>query len=83
MFSSLSRKVSEEEGNDVVDNTLALVAVNNVEVEECREKDLKVISRSVGEVLEALRLAREGIQRSMRQKQKHMIRLGPTQAQPC
>ncbi|KAK4749349.1 hypothetical protein SAY87_026798 [Trapa incisa] len=77
------REVSEEEGNDVVDNSLALVAVNHHVVEESRQRELKVINRSVGEVLETLRLAREGIQRSMRQKQKQMTKFSSAHAQAC
>lgn len=44
---------------------MALVAVNHVVVKESQTRELKTIGRSVSEVLEALRLAREGIQRSM------------------
>ncbi|PKI62170.1 hypothetical protein CRG98_017543 [Punica granatum] len=72
------RKVEEEE-DDGVDNSLALVPVDNVFPEESQAREMKVISRSVSEVLEALRLAREGIQRSM----KRAIKLGLTPAQAC
>ncbi|XP_031395702.1 uncharacterized protein LOC116206995 isoform X1 [Punica granatum] len=78
MSSSSSRKVEEEE-DDGVDNSLALVPVDNVFPEESQAREMKVISRSVSEVLEALRLAREGIQRSM----KRAIKLGLTPAQAC
>ncbi|KAK4765796.1 hypothetical protein SAY87_007438 [Trapa incisa] len=66
-------EVPEKEGDDGANNSLALVAVNYAVVEESQQRELKVISTSVGEALEALRLAREGIQRSMRHRQKQQM----------
>lgn len=64
-----------ESGNeDYVDNTLALVPVSLSA--STKTGELKILDQSVSEVLDALRHAREKIQRSM--ERRHMIRVGPT-----
>lgn len=69
----------KEEDEDYVDNSFALVPITVPE--ESQTKELKVISKSVGEVLETLRRAREGIRRNM--KQNDMMKLRTHGAQIC
>lgn len=67
------------DGDDQVDDSLALVPVTLPEAEpESKEPNAKmtITSASVSEVLDALRHARENIQRSM-EKRSCMIRVGP------
>ncbi|KAJ4831462.1 hypothetical protein Tsubulata_016753 [Turnera subulata] len=63
---------NESDNEDNVDNSLALVAVSV----PASEKKILVVNKSVAEVLEALRHAREQIQNSM--ETRHIIRVGPT-----
>ncbi|GMI96479.1 hypothetical protein HRI_003317200 [Hibiscus trionum] len=64
----------EDGDDDYVDNSLALVPLFLPETKLAPE--IKMVSKSVGEVLETLRHARERIQSSMERRQ--MIRVGPS-----
>ncbi|TXG59089.1 hypothetical protein EZV62_016918 [Acer yangbiense] len=76
MKSSMEENQSEDE--DYVDNTLALVPVSFPEKSQKNTSEMKIMSASsVGEVLDALRHAREKIQRSMESRRHMMIRVGP------
>ncbi|XVE61787.1 hypothetical protein DITRI_Ditri06bG0067200 [Diplodiscus trichospermus] len=60
--------------NDDVDNSLALVPLKLPET-KLAPGEIKIISKSIGEVLDTLRHARENIQSSKERRQ--MIRVGP------
>ncbi|XP_039055758.1 uncharacterized protein LOC120198511 [Hibiscus syriacus] len=62
------------EDDDSVDDSLALVPFFLPETKVTPE--IKIVNRSIGEVLETLRHARERIQSSMERRQ--MIRVGPS-----
>ncbi|KAJ6994518.1 lisH domain-containing protein [Populus alba x Populus x berolinensis] len=65
---------TESDNEDYVDNSLALVPMSLPA--STKKKELKIVNRSVIEVLDALRHAREQIQSSM--ESRHMIRVGPS-----
>ncbi|KAJ6864851.1 hypothetical protein NC651_035426 [Populus alba x Populus x berolinensis] len=65
---------NESDNEDYVNNSLALVPLSLPA--STKKSELKVVNRSVLEVLDALRHAREQIQSSM--ERRHMIRVGPT-----
>ena len=83
-FSSSSVKASVEEmeanaeiesdNENYTDNSLALVPMSLPA--STKKSELKIVNRSVLEVLDALRHAREQIQSSM--ESRHMIRVGPS-----
>ncbi|KAI3442987.1 Protein-serine/threonine phosphatase [Psidium guajava] len=76
---SVTENESSLDDADQVDNSLALVPVTLAEAEpESKEQNAKmmIMRASVSEVLDALRHARESIQRSM-EKRSCMIRVGP------
>ncbi|KAK1563829.1 hypothetical protein Q3G72_033478 [Acer saccharum] len=76
MKSSMEENQSEDE--DYVDNSLALVPVSFPEKSQKITSEMKIMTASsVGEVLDALRHAREKIQRSMESRRHMMIRVGP------
>lgn len=81
--SSMAKTENELGDLDCVDNTLALVPVSMPAVPHTSTTDLKPVSESVREVLDALRNIRENLQSSM--EKRHMIRVnGPTdQTQTC
>ncbi|MBA0800821.1 hypothetical protein Gohar_011233, partial [Gossypium harknessii] len=62
------------EDDDYVDNSLALVPLILPETKVAPQ--IKVVSRSIGEVLDTLRQAKGRIQSSMERRQ--MIRVGPS-----
>lgn len=62
------------EDDDYVDNSMALVPLKLPETKLAPE--IKIVSKSIGEVLDTLRHARERIQNSMERRQ--MIRVGPS-----
>ncbi|MBA0731087.1 hypothetical protein Golax_020404 [Gossypium laxum] len=62
------------EDDDYVDNSLALVPLILPETKVAPQ--IKVVSRSIGEVLDTLRQAKGRIQSSMERRQ--MIRIGPS-----
>ncbi|KAG6745051.1 hypothetical protein POTOM_051693 [Populus tomentosa] len=64
---------NESDNEDYVNNSLALVPLSLPA--STKKSELKVVNRSVLEVLDALRHAREQIQSSM--ERRHMIRAGP------
>ncbi|KAK8685361.1 hypothetical protein V6N13_041364 [Hibiscus sabdariffa] len=70
------RNENYEDGDDddYVDNSLALVPLFLPETKLAPE--IKMVSKSIGEILETLRHARERIQSSMERRQ--MIRVGPS-----
>lgn len=74
-------KTSMEAGNerdkeeDYVDNSMAIVPVTFPKKSQ-KTNELKIMSGSVKEALDALRLARERIQNSM-ERRRPMIRVGP------
>ncbi|CAK7342894.1 unnamed protein product [Dovyalis caffra] len=71
----METNAGNESGNeDYVDNPLALVPLSLPA--STKKSELKIVNRSVIEVLDALRHAREQIQSSM--ESRHMIRVGPT-----
>ncbi|KAL4295226.1 hypothetical protein GQ457_12G009170 [Hibiscus cannabinus] len=63
-----------DDDDDYVDNSLALVPLFLPETKLAPE--IKMVSKSIGEILETLRHARERIQSSMERRQ--MIRVGPS-----
>ncbi|KAJ6870959.1 hypothetical protein NC652_036584 [Populus alba x Populus x berolinensis] len=65
---------NESDNEDYVNNSLALVPLSLPA--STKKSELKVVNRSVLEVLDALRHARVQIQSSM--ERRHMIRAGPT-----
>lgn len=69
------RNVNDEEEEDHVDNSLALVPLKLPETKLGPEQ-IKIVSKSIGEVLDTLRHARERIQSSMERRQ--MISVGPS-----
>ncbi|KAJ9181650.1 hypothetical protein P3X46_009758 [Hevea brasiliensis] len=64
----------ESDTEDYVDNSLALVPVNVAA--PTKTSELKIVNKSISEVLDALRHAREKIQSSM--ERRNMIRVGPS-----
>ncbi|XP_061964888.1 lisH domain-containing protein C1711.05-like [Populus nigra] len=64
----------ESDNEDYVDDSLALVPMSLPA--STKKNELKMVKRSVIEVLDALRHAREQIQSSM--ESRHMIRVGPS-----
>ncbi|KAH8504689.1 hypothetical protein Peur_045833 [Populus x canadensis] len=64
----------ESDNEDYVDDSLALVPMSLPA--STKKNELKIVKRSVIEVLDALRHAREQIQSSM--ESRHMIRVGPS-----
>lgn len=65
---------SESDTEDHVDNSLALVPVNVAA--PTKSSELKIVNKSISEVLDALRHAREKIERSI--DRRNMIRVGPS-----
>ncbi|KAK8483712.1 hypothetical protein V6N13_149008 [Hibiscus sabdariffa] len=65
----------EEDDEEYVDNSLALVPLEFPETKPAPE--MHIVSKSVGEVLDSLRHARERIQSSMGRTRRQMIRVGP------
>ncbi|XP_011019279.1 PREDICTED: suppressor protein SRP40 isoform X2 [Populus euphratica] len=64
----------ESDNEDYVDDSLALVPMSFPA--STKKNELRIVKRSVIEVLDALRHAREQIQSSM--ESRHMIRVGPS-----
>ena len=64
----------ESDNEDYVDDSSALVPMSLPA--STKKNELKIVNRSVIEVLDALRHAREQIQSSM--ENRHMIRVGPS-----
>ncbi|XP_039066040.1 suppressor protein SRP40-like isoform X2 [Hibiscus syriacus] len=64
----------KDDNDEYVDNSLALVPLELPEMKPAPE--IHIVSKSVGEVLDSLRHARERIQSSMGRRQ--MIRVGPS-----
>lgn len=64
----------ESDNENYADNSLALVPMSLPA--STKKSELKIVNRSVLEVLDALRHAREQIQSSM--ESRHMIRVGPS-----
>ncbi|KAJ6406644.1 hypothetical protein OIU84_010202 [Salix udensis] len=64
----------ESDNENYADNSLALVPMSLPA--STKKSELKILNRSVLEVLDALRQAREQIQSSM--ESRHMIRVGPS-----
>ncbi|KAF8042505.1 hypothetical protein BT93_A0976 [Corymbia citriodora subsp. variegata] len=79
--SAATEKENSFDVDDQVDDSLALVPVTLPEAAEPASKELDakmmITSASVREVLDALRHARESIQRSMEERRSCMIRVGP------
>jgi len=69
----------ESDNEDYVDDSLALVPMSLPA--STKKNELKIVKRSVIEVLDALRHAREQIQSSM--ESRHMIRVGPSWMHVC
>ncbi|KAL4352516.1 hypothetical protein GQ457_06G008050 [Hibiscus cannabinus] len=65
----------EEDDEEYVDYSLALVPLELPETKPAPE--IHIVSKSVGEVLDSLRHARERIQSSMGRTRRQMIRVGP------
>ncbi|XWS43662.1 hypothetical protein CRYUN_Cryun16bG0122400 [Craigia yunnanensis] len=63
------------EDDDYVDNSLALIPLKLPETKLAPDQ-IKIVSKSIGEVLDTLKHARERIQSSMKRRQ--MIRVGPS-----
>ncbi|OAY41066.1 hypothetical protein MANES_09G071500v8 [Manihot esculenta] len=69
-------RTRESDNEDYVDNSLALVPVSaSTMAEPTKSSELKIMNRSISEVLDALRHARESIQSSI--ERRKMIRVGP------
>ncbi|OMO72659.1 hypothetical protein CCACVL1_17668 [Corchorus capsularis] len=79
--SSSSLKAStmenENEDDDYVDDSLALVPMEQPETKQVAP-EIKIPSKSIGEVLDTLKHARESIQSSMELRRRQMIRVGPS-----
>ncbi|XVF76545.1 hypothetical protein PTKIN_Ptkin13bG0274300 [Pterospermum kingtungense] len=69
------RNENYEDDDYYVDNSLALVPLNLPETKQ-QAPEIKIVSKSIGEVLDTLRQARERIQISMQRRQ--MIRVRPS-----
>lgn len=69
----------EEDEN--VDNSLALVLVPSYLQAPSQKAELKIVNKSVGEVLDALRHAREMLQSSM--ERRHVMKFGSIGTQIC
>lgn len=67
-------RTRESDNEDYVDNSLALVPVNVAA--PTKSSELKIVNKSISEVLDALRHAREKIERSI--DRRNMIRVGPS-----
>ncbi|OMP03608.1 hypothetical protein COLO4_10304 [Corchorus olitorius] len=77
--SSSSLKASTmENDDDYVDNSLALVPMELPETKQQVAPEIKIPSKSIGEVLDTLKHARESIQSSMELRRRQMIRVGPS-----
>ncbi|XVF55379.1 hypothetical protein PTKIN_Ptkin06aG0032300 [Pterospermum kingtungense] len=73
---SVNYEDDDDGGDDHVDNSLALVPMKLPETKKLGPDEIKIVSKSIGEVLDTLRHARERIQSSMERRQ--MIRVGPS-----